>query len=120
MADRLASDLQLTPEQQTELAELFAGRRERFDGFHRVKPLDAPHGLTLARPPEVRARFKQEQRALQDAVREILTAEQGEVFDGLWQPGRRGLEGTRRPSGTLDRREERVNCEAVSFVLKMV
>ena len=104
MADRLASDLQLMSEQQTELAELFAGRRERLEGSHRVKPLDAPHGLTLARPPEVRARFELEQRALRDAVRETGTAEQGKVFDGLWQPGRRGFEGTRRPSGTLDRR----------------
>ena len=104
MADRLASDLQLTPEQQTELAELFARRRERLQGFHRVKPLGAPHGLTLARPPEVRALRTGAARALRDAVREILTAEQGEVFDGLWQPGRRGFEGTRRPSGTLDRR----------------
>ncbi len=92
MADRLASDLRLTPEQQTELAELFAGRRERLEGFHRVKPLDAPHGLTLARPPEVRARFEQEQRALRDAVREILTTEQGEAT-GFGSPAGEGSRG---------------------------
>ena len=76
MADRLASDPQLTPVQQTELADLFAGRQERLEGFHR----------------EVRVRFEQEECALRDAVREILTTEQGEVFDGPWQPGRRGFE----------------------------
>ena len=58
--------------------------------------------------------------SLRDAVREILTTEQGEVFDGLWQPGRRGVEATPRPSGAFDRRKERVNCEGVSFVLKSV
>ena len=119
MADPLASDLQLTPEQQTELAELFAGRRERLEGFHRVKLLDAPHGLTLARPPEVHAPFEQEQRQLTGrSSKDSHHRTRG--GDGLWQPSRRGVEGTPRPSGTLDRRKERVNCEAVSFVLKSV
>ena len=88
LVDRLASEMELSDEQRDALEQVLTTRRERFREFHR----------------EVRGRFETEQQGMRTAIRDILTPEQVEVFEGLIMrlgaERRRGWAGGRRRPGS--------------------
>jgi Spy/CpxP family protein refolding chaperone len=77
LIERLARELELSPEQKTRVRAILDARRPRVEAFQR----------------DIAARAEQEQRDLQTEVRGVLTPEQQQRFD-RWverQPrGRRG------------------------------
>jgi hypothetical protein len=78
---RLVRDLNLTPEQQTQLDQIFADRRKRIEQIQ----------------GEVQARFDSEQRDLRAAIEKILTPEQRKRFQD-WL-AREPMPGIRRGPG---------------------
>jgi len=73
-ADRLARELNLSPEQTEQLRAIFAERRARLEKFH----------------ADVRSRFEHEQHDLRAAVAQILTTEQRERFEQVMRRGSGG------------------------------
>jgi hypothetical protein len=65
LAERLAKDLGLTPEQQTKIEAVLTASREHVESLQR----------------DVRQRFDAEQRNLRDEIRKVLTPEQQQKFD---------------------------------------
>ncbi len=91
LLDRIASDIELTPEQESELRVLFDSRRDRMRSISE----------------EVRDRFEAEQDQMSEALAEILTEEQLAVFENEIVRGRRrGPRGGPRGPGSF-RREPR-------------
>lgn len=89
LLDRIAADIELTPEQETGLRELFETRQRRMRAINE----------------EVRGRFEAEQEQMSAGLAEILTEEQMAVFDSeivrmRRERGSRGERGNpRRPGG---------------------
>ena len=79
LAPQLAKELGLDAEQERQLDDLFARRRQRLE--------EIQHG--------VREQFEEEQRALREEIRTILNEEQMAKFDEWLRRPRRGQ---RRPS----------------------
>jgi Spy/CpxP family protein refolding chaperone len=81
LLERLTSDLELTPDQRSQIEGVLAARRSRLDALQQ----------------DVHARFEAEQRSLRDEIRKVLTPEQQEKFDKQQADGRRGFGFGRRP-----------------------
>jgi Spy/CpxP family protein refolding chaperone len=75
--DRLDRELQLTPDQKTQVRTIFNERRTRLENVQR----------------EVLARAGQERRDLQAEIRQVLTPEQQQKFDRWLQEQPRGRRG---------------------------
>jgi hypothetical protein len=65
LVERLTTELELTPDQKVRIEEVLTTRRARVETLQR----------------EVRGRFEEEQRALRDDIRKVLTPAQQETFD---------------------------------------
>jgi Spy/CpxP family protein refolding chaperone len=81
LLERLTRDLELTPDQRTQIEGVLAARRSRLDALQQ----------------DVHARFEAEQRSLRDEIRKVLTPEQQEKFDKQAAESRRGFGFGRRP-----------------------